>query len=651
MKSQVQEAIHRVEEYLCAAQEPAGYWTDFWLEPGTSDAWVTAFVGLVIADGRRQNAEKAAEWLSTHSHAGGGWGYNHNVPADADSTAFAVRLFARLGIKVPISAINFLWHHFQAEAGFATYNFRDFSHRWTQPCVDVTASSLIALHQIGELDCQSLRTWWQKLLYPAQNINGDWIGFWWKETAYPTALVLEAWRLAGEPPLRFPVKTTGANDPFSVAGRLIALAVVKKTKEIQQCIIALLTTQQDDGAWPGSACLRVPLSHPDQYTWRNTSISIDKRRIFTSTLVLRALREVLPFLADSPTIHLPVSSDVRSPQRVAADYLFHDISTALGFPEYALELFQCLTKCTFDGGRTAWPAPQLSALSGGMPFEFSIEASKSDYAKLRYTVDPGNAQLPLYRRAQSALLAVSDAVGLIGYNSAWKRLSVAFRLLLDSFRFVDQYTRFLVWVGVDHDGLTQRLILKLYFHLLPGVDFKSVLTAAGITIIPDVNRIFGLLSESGFAQEIGFGIGNDGCIGVKIYWELDGWRRQLVEQILYGADFPNSIEALCPEIPLLLRESLAAKSRAGIALRLDSESGTIASISTATEFIQGMLTPTVIADRIEQWITLNGWSASPYRRLYATLSNHGPLRHTLFTRTLSISGEERATIYLRPPEL
>jgi hypothetical protein len=648
LQFQVQEAVRRAEEYLCEAQEPSGYWTDFWLEPGTSDAWVTAFVGLAIVDGCREKAERAAAWLATHSHADGGWGYNRTVPADADSTAFAVALFVRLGIKVPRSAINFLWRHFRSGAGFVTYTFSDSSHRWAWPSVDVTASALVALHQAEELDCQGLQTLWRELLCPAQDISGDWTGFWWEDAAYPTALVLEAWRLAERPPLRFPVKTTGASSPFTAAGRLLAAAAVEKEAEVHRYTSELLASQQSDGSWPGNACLRAPPSHPDRRQWQRTSASVDKRRIFTSALALRALREALPFLADSPAIHLTISPDARSPQRIAADCLFKDVSTMLGFPERALELFQCLTRCTFDG-RTSWPAPQLSALSGGFPFEFSVSVSTSDQAKLRYTVDPGDAQLPSCRRAQSALLAASDAVRLFGYESAWKRLGAALRLLLDSFRSTDQWTRFLVWVGADHDGSTQRLILKLYFHLLPRVDFQSILTAAGIPITPDVSCIFGFLSGSGFAQEIGFSIGPDGRIGAKVYWELDGWRRPLVEQVLSRAGFSCGPESLCPEIPLLLRESLAAKSRAGIALRLDPESGAIADVTAAAELIHGMLAPPVIADRLEQWIAANGWNAHPYRRLFAALSNHGELRHTLFTRTLSRSGEKQATIYLRPP--
>ena len=647
MLDSAQRAVVRAADYLCAAQLPSGQWTDFWLPVGSSDAWVTAWAALAIAELRQQSARRAAAWLAVQQAAGGGWRYNATVAPDADSTAFVVSLFAKLAVPISADALAFLWAHYAPGRGFATYAFPDPAHAWTRPCADVTASVLLALYAARALDPPRLLQCFMELLHPVQQPSGDWEGFWWEEPAYTTALTLEVWHRAGRPALRFPLSLRGADDVFSTAGRLLVALHAQNAAAVLDLGDRLLSRQQPDGAWPGAARLRVPPSHPRQNGLPKAQLSRDRRRVFTTALALRALRAALPWREDSPAKTLPPRGLQRSAQGLAADRLFHAVATELGFAD-AAPVFRCLTESSLDE-RTRWPAPQLSSLSGGLPMEFSINISESPQPALRYTVEPGDVQAPPGPRARSAVAVAEKLVHLLDYTASWQRVLPAINLLLSSLESVAEWLRFVVWIGIDYPSTGSSPVLKVYFCLQPGVQIPTVLRAAGVVLAPAAATTLQLLSEHGFAQELGFGFAPGGQIGVKLYWELDGWRRPLIERILAGAAFPAFTDSLCPEIPGLLRESLAAKSRAGIALRLDVNTGEIAALTTATALIPGMLPASVIAARLQDWITACGWSTVPYQRLVTALASFGSPRHTLFTRTLSSSGKRTAAVYISPP--
>jgi len=220
--------------------------------------------------------------------------------------------------------------------------------------------------------------------------------------------------------------------------------------------------------------------------------------------------------------------------------------------------------------------------------------------------------------------------------------------------------RFVVWAGVDHDlsveGGRMQTVLKTYLHLVSqttGV-FEEALTHAGLPISESARAAFALLRWHGFAQEIGFGIGPGDIIGVKVYFELGGWRRTVAEDVLRIIGFSESANVLCPSVPGLLEESLARRTRSGIALRLHPSSGEVAEVTTAIQLIQGMLPPRLIADRINAWIEAQDGDPSAHRRLFEALTcpedaedRLEGTRHTLLTRSLSDSGRSWSTVYLR----
>ncbi len=89
-------------DFLLAAQETQGWWTDFNLAAGPSDEWVTGYVGAMLVNIGDVRAYEAAvtAWrlLNTRRHrVDGKWGYNRLPPGDADSTGWALQLARSLG--------------------------------------------------------------------------------------------------------------------------------------------------------------------------------------------------------------------------------------------------------------------------------------------------------------------------------------------------------------------------------------------------------------------------------------------------------------------------------------------------------------------------------------------------------------------------
>lgn len=636
LKAAAQHALERGLEYLCAMQDEPACWTDFYLPTGTSDAWVTAFAGLSLVERYQEHAHRGAAWLLSNSKASGGWGYNSSVAADADSTAFAVLLLSRLGMAVPPVALDFLWRHYRLGGGFCTYDFDDPEHQWTNPCADVTASALAALHAAAQVSQAQLRTHFEDLLRPRQQPDGSWSGYWWNESNYPSALVLNVWDAAGQPETMYPPSPSAVSTNFEAASALLIATYLKDAAAAAAYTADLLAAQHSDGAWPGDAQLKVPPSHPQRNPYQRTLVIQDRRRIFTTAQVTRSLERALPLLASTSIARIPCRTTSAPIPNLPIEELYPG----------AAKLFRCLTQDMFDG-RTKWPAPQLSALSGGVPVEFSASTSSPELPELRYTVDPGEVHGPPRRRVESALEVARNATEYLGYSAAWDRLDKSIRLLADHAGKAPASKRFFVWIGADHND-TRPTVLKLYFRLFGSPNLLEITEAAELPVSGESRRIFALLNQAGFAQEVGFGLGPDGRVGIKIYWELSGWSRLLVDRILSASGFEATADALCPDIPLLLRESLAAKSRAGISLRLDSRTGDIAEVTTSAEFIQHMLPAHVTAHRVDRWIASNGWTPNHHRRLFNALSQKGDPTHTLFTRTVARNGNSRATIYLRP---
>lgn len=683
------DSLERGVRYLLRAQHPAGSWSDFWLPVGASDAWVTAYVGLaldaaascMLLDAATRElaataAGRAAAWLLARRRPGQGWGYNMTVRADADSTAHVLSLLARVGAGVPAEAVAFLRAHLAPGFGFRTYLRHDRSHQWGRPCIDVTAAALRALHDVGEMSGAELAAAWGDLLGPAQDERGWWYGYWWSGPAYATGLALEVWRVAGRPVLLRPVDRLPSTCAFDTAwahtaGIDLGAAHTETAGE-------LLASQEADGGWPSAPILRVPPSHERAGHAMRTVVARDARRLFVTASAVRALAFVEPDAARAPAFVEPAARPPsttdrrvpapRSPLGEALDRQIALAAQALGFDAVAANeaqaMYAALTAETL-AEPCPWPAEQLSSLAAGTPLEYSVAVGARMRPALRYATEVGRPLLAPHARARSGVAAVARAAALLGYDRAWERVAPGVQRLVAAETPVPDGLRFWVWSGIDQavagdDGLPGKPELKIYLNLLHAElgggreRLEDALQAASFPISASLRRALDMLDSAGFAQQFGFGLGPDGRVACKFYYELNGWRRVLVSRLLGLAGFADLSASLCPEIPGILRETLAAKSRAGISLRIDPLSGSVDELTTTAAFPMAMLPAEETCRRVGAWIDRQGGNAEPYYALAGLLLpdwEHANARlvllHSLFTRTVGRDGAW-ATVYLRP---
>lgn len=298
------EACDAAIRFLLDARTQTGWWLDYdGFAEGTSDEWVTAYVGHVLAgtDGAGRAAARLA-WalLSGRSRSRPGWGWNHAEPADADSTAWAVRLAQRMG-EAETSAASagtaFLRGHIDDTGSVTTYRRaqhgewsgdRAVNAGWfaSHACVTAAAAGVTALQP-------RLR----RHLETAQGDDGAWDGYWWADRAYATAIAADALREDAPEAARRAARWAAARldagsttrlvahrDPFGTALALrTALPAVRRPDDLAAALNDLLAAQRVDGSWNGSAHLRIPNA-------RDAVVpACDNRATFTTATVLETL--------------------------------------------------------------------------------------------------------------------------------------------------------------------------------------------------------------------------------------------------------------------------------------------------------------------------------------------------------------------------
>lgn len=325
----VDRTIDRAVDYLIDACSPDGWWRDFDTLAGSSDEWVTAYVGSLLAavsDQRLQETTvKAWSLLRRRRFLSPGWGYNARVPADIDTTIWVLRLGYALGVehRKLTRARRWLLASQARNGGFPTYPrdgairrftglVTDLSFRgWCSPQVCVSAA---AAGILGEDTRPSLIAYLRKTQYP----DGSWPCYWWYDREYAVALAVDAlvfypqdrdriqraaaWmrtRLSEDGAVRTDLHPDGS--PFATALAIQILARVHDS-DGDDCLVAATTwlraAQRHDGSWLPSAELRIPapnITAPDmQRNWTRHgrgagSILNDQRRIFTTATAVKAL--------------------------------------------------------------------------------------------------------------------------------------------------------------------------------------------------------------------------------------------------------------------------------------------------------------------------------------------------------------------------
>src|SRR5579859_1407569 len=122
------DVMNNVVDFLLTTRSPDGFWRDFWTPAGMSDAWVTGYVGAVLAASPLEKGYTAAReaWtlLERDHFIEEGWAYGPGVPVDSDSTAWALLLAERVDCgndERTQSARSLLKRHITA-GGISTYS-------------------------------------------------------------------------------------------------------------------------------------------------------------------------------------------------------------------------------------------------------------------------------------------------------------------------------------------------------------------------------------------------------------------------------------------------------------------------------------------------------------------------------------------------
>lgn len=280
----------RAIDYLLAAQASDGSWSDFNLPVGASNGWITALCGYHLAQYGGAAAQPAVIRAAGYLCANGpNWGYNATTPADADSTAWAVLLLARLGRTNAIDPA-FLGAHQQVDGGVATYLADD---GWGRAHGCVTALAALAFDALGDAAAAgNARNWLRQSGADAR------AGYWWASPFYPAWAVAQACTGHGAlPPL--PVLDTARSVlDLACALRIAALAHCPAPDLLHR----LCSLQMPDGSFPPSYALRVTyhwLDSPANATDAGR-VYADENRILGTCFCLAAIADQSALCAAAP---------------------------------------------------------------------------------------------------------------------------------------------------------------------------------------------------------------------------------------------------------------------------------------------------------------------------------------------------------------
>lgn len=298
------DGIKAAMEFLLERCSQAGFWRDFHLDIGYSDEWVTAFVGCQLVStghpGGVTAARRGLDWLLRRQRPGSGWGYSAISPPDADSTAWALRLAAALGMETAgtLAAHAFLLTHVSADGGVATYgpatpilfrgNLLDAGRAagWRAPHDCVTAN---AARLLGEPVTTALRR--------RQADSGAWRAHWWRTDLFATAMAVQALLASPRPGDQEAVGRAVAwarRQPsvgisaFDTACFLRMAGHTMPSGESARWAERLLDMQQRDGSWPGGAAMLFPLPWERERP-AEAALHLDQDGVFTTAMALAAL--------------------------------------------------------------------------------------------------------------------------------------------------------------------------------------------------------------------------------------------------------------------------------------------------------------------------------------------------------------------------
>ena len=301
-------AIESGAAFLLHRQQQSGLWRDFRMgRDAIADEWVSAFVGEALAVSGREEARCAAErcWqaLAASQRPQGGWGWSRIAQPDADSTSWALRLAAALGVEDETTrrARVFLAEHAVTGGGLTTYTA--LAGRGVRPDLPeaVVAEAAAQPHAcVTAAACAVLSGPPLDFLRAAQQ-DGVWRAYWWVHPAYVTALAAEVLSSASQPGDRERLASACASargwlhrpeenlSAFDLAFCLRVCLAGRAPAEAAAAAERLLRLQQPDGGWPKGAVLLVPPPWARVTDRRDGDRLLDHARVFSTAAAVAAL--------------------------------------------------------------------------------------------------------------------------------------------------------------------------------------------------------------------------------------------------------------------------------------------------------------------------------------------------------------------------
>lgn len=302
---QSRRAIQTGLQFVLERQAPDGFWRDYELQPGPSDVWATAWIGWCLGQCRSDDATyRTARFAAVRAVAAsavpGGWGYSRSTGADADSTAWACRLFAAHNAPVADMAAEVLEPF--VDSGGSAHTFREAGiGSWGASHAEVTPMVGLALTEAGSRS--PLIAALRRRVVLDQGVDGAWTSFWWGTNVYATA-----WSLV------FLAQTTGI--PIKTAARARRALVVASASDaltaLERSLLLLawmnvdpnadatldlldvvLSGQLVNGSWQPSALLLVPERFPERQS-QAPKPHADCNALMTTAMTCAAIAAAMP---------------------------------------------------------------------------------------------------------------------------------------------------------------------------------------------------------------------------------------------------------------------------------------------------------------------------------------------------------------------
>ena len=295
---------------------------------GSSDEWITSYVGYCLSFCQDSNAQQCAEkagdfLLKRRKWLQSGWGYSKPVPSDADSTAWSLALFARLKYVKNLrirKAYRFLKKHFDDEGGIRTFRSSGLIKHYTKLSKKISFDGWCSSHTCVTSSTLSLGLFPIDLvniefLLKKQTEKGYWDSYWWNGPEYATSFAIEVlsnqylkdtcqYIRKADQWIRWQLNSNifTENNPFKLALYLRMAINTNIEDSIEKIGQSLISIQNEDGSWPSGAELRIPtpgMSNPNNYkNWSRSalgggSIRIDQNRLFTTATVVLSLQKLM----------------------------------------------------------------------------------------------------------------------------------------------------------------------------------------------------------------------------------------------------------------------------------------------------------------------------------------------------------------------